>query len=224
MKVLLAEDDAETATYVSTALTTEGYVVEHLVDGRDALAAATLARFDVIVLDRMMPGLDGLSVVRALRAAQVDTPILLLTALGQVDDRVDGLTAGADDYLTKPFAMSELSARLAALTRRPPMKAETTDIQVRDLHMDLLSRRVTRQGRQIDLLAREFNLLRYFMERPDRVQTRTMLLENVWSLTFDPQTSVVETHISRLRSKIDKPFDAPPLLHTIRGVGYVLGR
>ncbi|MDQ2095956.1 response regulator transcription factor [Rhodalgimonas zhirmunskyi] len=223
MKLLLVEDDTETAEYIVKSLTADGYVVDHVEDGRKAIATATVHDYDVMVFDRMLPGLDGLSLVRALRAAKIKTPILLLTALGEVEDRVDGLHAGADDYLPKPFAISELSARLSALTRRPPMRPETTELLLRDLRMDLLARSVTRAGETIDLVTREFTLLQYFLERPGRVQTKAMLLENVWNLNFDPQTSVVETHISRLRAKIDKPFGGKPLLRTIRGVGYVIG-
>jgi len=177
--------------------------------------------YDVIVLDRMLPGMDGLAVLRALRAAQVRTPVLFLTAIGGVDDRVEGLEAGADDYLVKPFAFSELAARLAAIGRRPVAMTEQSQLVVDDLEMDLLRRSVTRGGQPIELLPKEFALLEYFMRNEGRVLSRTMLLEHVWDFHFDPQTTVVETHISRLRAKIDKPF-GNALLHTIKNVGYTL--
>jgi len=221
MKILLAEDDQEMAAYVRKALTEEGHSVDHLANGRDALARATMQDYDLFVIDRMMPGLDGLSLVKALRASKMDAPVIFLTALNGIDDRVDGLRAGADDYLVKPFAIAELSARIQALARRPGLRNEETVLQVGDLKMDLLNRTVTRGGVMIDLQPREFQLLETLMRRAGRVQTRTMLLEAVWDFHFDPNTSVVETHISRLRSKIDKPFDVP-LLHTIRGAGYMM--
>jgi len=221
MKILLAEDDQEMAAYVRKALTEEGHSVDHLANGRDALARATMQDYDLFIVDRMMPGLDGLSLVKALRASKVDAPVIFLTALNGIDDRVDGLRAGADDYLVKPFAIAELSARIQALARRPGLRNEETVLQVGDLKMDLLNRTVTRAGAMIDLQPREFQLLETLMRRAGRVQTRTMLLEAVWDFHFDPNTSVVETHISRLRSKIDKPFDVP-LLHTIRGAGYMM--
>ena len=182
---------------------------------------AAAASFDVIVVDRMLPGLDGLSVVKALRAAGNTTPVLFLTAVNGVDDRVEGLESGGDDYLVKPFAFSELLARVNALGRRPPAQVEKTVLQVGDLELDLVRRTCRRGGTPIDLLPREFALLEYLMRNEGRVVTRTMLLERVWDFHFDPQTSVVETHISRLRAKIDKPFDEP-LLHTIRNTGYSL--
>jgi two-component system OmpR family response regulator len=221
MKILLAEDDHETADYIRKALISEGHSVDHVATGKDALIHATSQPSDMMIIDRMMPELDGLSLVKALRAAQVDTPILFLTALGGVDDRVEGLKAGADDYLVKPFAFAELSARVQALARRPAMKGEETILQVGDLKMDLVRRTVTRAGTSIDLQPREFTLLEHLMRRTGRVQTRTMLLEAVWDFHFEPNTSVVETHISRLRAKIDKPFSSP-LLHTIRGAGYTI--
>ena len=222
MKILLAEDDDETARYIRDGLSAEGHSLDVLADGREALVQATMQPYDLLITDRMMPGLDGLSLVKALRAARFSAPILMLTALDGVSDRVEGLQAGADDYLVKPFAFAELSARVAALSRRLAIAARPeTNLSVGDLHMDLLARRVTRAGVEIDLLPREFQLLEYLMRRPGRIQTRTMLLEAVWDFHFDPQTSVVETHISRLRAKIDKPF-GKPLLHTLRGSGYVL--
>lgn len=218
MKLLVVEDDMTTAQYVVKGLSEEGHTVDHIDDGRDALTQAMSASYDVMVVDRMLPGLDGLSVVRALRAAKITTPIIFLTAVGGVEDRIEGLQAGADDYLTKPFAYGELSARIIALSRRPTAQAETV-LTAGDLEMDLIGRTVKRAGQVIDLLPREFALLEFLLRRKGRVQTRTMLLENVWDLSFDPQTNVVETHVSRLRSKIDKPFDRE-LIKTVRGVGY----
>lgn len=221
MRILFVEDDARTADYVSRGFIEAGHVADVLSDGRDALMHGMNERFDVMVIDRMLPGLDGLSLVKALRASGNTTPVLFLTAVGGVDDRVDGLEAGGDDYLVKPFAFSELLARLNALARRPPPTAEKTKLQVADLEIDLIRHACRRGGIAIDLLPREFALLTYLMQNENRVLTRTMLLERVWDFHFDPQTSVVETHISRLRAKIDKPF-AKPLLHTIRSTGYSL--
>jgi two-component system OmpR family response regulator len=219
MKLLLVEDDRTTADYVARGLREEGHAVDHLTDGREALARAVGGGYDVLIVDRMLPGLDGLSLVRALRAAKVATPVLFLTAMANVGDRIEGLKAGADDYLVKPFAFGELSARVEALARRPPALAEETVLTAGDLRMDLIRRTVTRAGREIDLLPREFALLEHLLRRKGRVQTRTMLLEAVWDLHFDPQTNVVETHISRLRAKVDKPFDRE-LIRTVRGAGY----
>lgn len=196
-------------------------MVDHLTDGRDGLIQATTADYDALIVDRMLPSLDGLSLVRTLRGAKILTPVLFLTALGGVDDRVEGLNAGADDYLVKPFSFAELSARLAALGRRPQMRAETTVLRVADLEMDLIRRKVTRAGQVIDLQPREFGLLEHLMRTAGRVQTRTMLLEAVWDLRFDPQTNVVETHVSRLRAKVDKPFGSE-LIRTVRGAGYTM--
>jgi two-component system OmpR family response regulator len=221
VRILLVEDDDRTADYVSRGLTEAGHVVDILRDGRDALVHGLNERFDALVVDRMLPGLDGLSLVKALRASGNTTPVLFLTAVGGVDDRVDGLEAGGDDYLVKPFAFSELLARLNALMRRPPAQTEKAKLQVGDLEIDLVRRTCRRGAVTIDLLPREFTLLTYLMQNKNRVLTRTMLLERVWDFHFDPQTSVVETHISRLRAKIDKPFDKP-LLHTVRNTGYSL--
>ena len=221
MKILVVEDDGRTADYVASGLTEEGHTVDRLGDGREGLIQATLNPYDVIIVDRMLPGLDGLSLVRTLRGAKVAAPIIFLTAMDGVDDRVEGLNAGADDYLVKPFSFAELTARIAALARRPQLKAEQTLLKVSDLEMDLIRRTVTRAGETIDLQPREFKLLEHLMRTSGRVQTRTMLLEAVWDFHFDPQTNVVETHISRLRAKIDKPFDKE-LIHTIRGAGYTL--
>jgi two-component system OmpR family response regulator len=221
MRILVVEDDGKTADYVVKGLSEAGHVCDLLSDGHDALFQATRETYDVLVVDRMLPGLDGLSLVKALRAAGVRTPVLFLTAIGGVDDRVEGLEAGGDDYLVKPFAFSELLARANALARRPPVQDRKTVLRVADLELDLVKRRVTRQGQVLDLQPREFLLLEVLMRNEGRVLTRTMLLERVWDLHFDPKTSVVETHISRLRGKIDKPFETA-LLHTVRNTGYSL--
>lgn len=219
MKILVAEDDKTTSQFIERGLSEEGHTVDCMEDGRDALSQAMNGSYDVMVVDRMLPGLDGLSLVRALRAAHVATPAIFLTSLGGVGDRIDGLKAGGDDYLVKPFAFGELSARLNALARRPPLQEAETVLRAGDLEMDLIRRKVTRAGQVIDLLPREFALLEHLLRRKGRVQTRTMLLENVWGISFDPQTNVVETHISRLRSKVDKPFERE-LIATVRGAGY----
>lgn len=221
MRLLVVEDDKRTADYIAKGVTEAGHVCDVLADGRDALFAATRESYDVVVVDRMLPGLDGLSMVKAVRAAGVRTPVLFLTSVGGVDDRVDGLEAGGDDYLVKPFAFSELLARINALGRRPPAQEQKTILKVADLEMDLVRRQVTRQGQPIELQQREFSLLEVLMRGEGRVITRTMLLERVWDFHFDPKTSVVETHISRLRAKIDKPFEVQ-LLHTVRNTGYSL--
>lgn len=226
MRILLLEDDKQLGPWITGGLREEGHVVDHFDDGKDALIAAMGQDFDLLILDRMVPGLDGLAVLKSLRASKNSTPALFLTALAEVDSRVEGFEAGGDDYLTKPFAFAELSARVSALGRRretgdSPTPSETT-LRYRDLTLDLLSRSCTRQGQTIDLMAKEFKLLEYFLRRPGRLVTRTMLLEQVWDMSFDPTTSVVETHISRLRAKIDKPFEEP-LLRTRRGEGYVFG-
>ena len=219
MRILVIEDDKRTSDYVVKGFTEAGHLAEALSDGRDALVHATHTPYDVIVVDRILPGIDGLSLVRALRASGNQTPAIFLTSVGGVDDRVDGLEAGADDYLVKPFAFSELLARVNALARRPPVQAEKTILQVADLELDLTRRTVRRNGQKIELQPREFTLLEVLMRNEGRVVTRTMLLERVWDFHFDPKTSVVETHISRLRAKIDKPFPVA-LLHTVRSTGY----
>ncbi|HYZ34463.1 MAG TPA: response regulator transcription factor [Crenalkalicoccus sp.] len=221
MKILVVEDDAETLAYLARGLTEAGHLVDRATDGRDGLFLASDGGYDLLVVDRMLPKLDGLALVRSLRAAGVTTPALFLTARGGIGDRVEGLEAGADDYLVKPFAFAELIARVNALARRPPLQAEPTVLRVGPLEMDLLRRTVTREGRRIELQPREFRLLEYLMRRAGQVVTRTMLLEGVWDFHFDPRTSVVETHISRLRGKVDKGFDAE-LIHTVRGAGYVI--
>lgn len=223
MKVLLVEDDQEMADYVIDGLRERKHDVEHTTDGRLGLLLATGQTHDVIVLDRMLPSLDGLSVVKALRATGVKTPVLYLTTLGGIDDRVEGLEAGGDDYLVKPFALAELMARIRALARRPShlRNEELVRLSVGDLEIDLLKRVATHAGEAIDLLPQEFRLLEYLMRNAGSAVTRTMLLENVWDIHFDPQTSVVESHISRLRSKISVA-SGKEFIHTIRKVGYSL--
>lgn len=219
MHILVIEDDKTTGEYIASGLRAEGHVVDLFADGRDGLVQAISGTYDVLVLDRMLPGVDGMSILRTLRAAKSPVPVLLLTSLDGVEDRINGLNAGADDYLVKPFAFGELSARLNALARRPPPSDEPTILRAADLEMNLLSRRVLRAGRDIDLQPREFALLEHMLRRKGRVQTRTMLLEAVWDIHFDPQTNVVESHMSRLRAKVDKPFGTA-LIETIRGSGY----
>ncbi|MDX9710106.1 MAG: response regulator transcription factor [Trichloromonas sp.] len=222
MRILIIEDDAETAAYLVKGLGECGHRAERTGDGKDGLFLALEEDFDALVVDRMLPGLDGLALIRSLRAAGKKTPALFLSALGEVDDRVEGLRAGGDDYLVKPFAFSELLARLEALIRRGEGElAPRTVLKVADLEMDLLTRTVRRAGRSIELQPREFRLLEYLLRHSGQVVTRTMLLESVWDYHFDPQTNVIDVHISRLRSKIDKDFERP-LLHTVRGAGYVL--
>jgi two-component system OmpR family response regulator len=218
MRILLIEDDKEAAAYLVKGLSESGHRVELAEHGRTGLEIARRDTFDAMIIDRMLPGIDGLSIIAALRAAKNQTPVLVLSALGDVDERVKGLRAGCDDYLGKPFAFSELLARLEALTRRT--SAETR-LQVGDLEIDLLSRSVTRATQPIELLPREFRLLEYLMRHAGHIVTRTMLLEKVWDHHFDPQTNVIDVHVSRLRQKIDKGFDSP-LLHTVRGAGYTL--
>ena len=221
MKILLIEDDAETAEYIRRGLSELGHVVDLAPDGKDGLLRAAGDGYDVMIVDRMLPNLDGLRIVRTIRASGVKTPVLFLSTLGGIDDRVTGLDAGGDDYLVKPFAFSELVARINALARRPPLAQAETVLRVADLELDLVKRTVTRQGQRLDLQPREFKLLEYLMRHAGRVVTRTMLLEHVWDFHFDPQTNVVESHISRLRGKVDKGF-AAELIHTVRGAGYCL--
>ena len=219
MRILVIEDDRTTGDYIQQGLRQEGHVAELCRNGRDGLITAQTSDFDVLVVDRLLPDLDGLSLVRTLRAAKNLTPAIFLTALGGVDDRIEGLNAGGDDYLVKPFAFGELSARINALARRPQMRDAESTLSAGDLQMDLIRRTVTRNDVDIDLLPREFALLECLLRRKGRVQTRTMLLEAVWDLNFDPQTNVVESHISRLRAKVDKPFPTE-LIKTVRGAGY----
>ncbi len=221
MKLLVIEDDAATAAYLLRGLREHGHVVDHAPTGRDGLFLAEDPGYDALVVDRMLPGLDGLSLVRTLRAAGVKTPALFLTALGGIDDRVAGLDAGGDDYLVKPFAFSELLARLHALARRPPLAAPPSVLRVADLELDPRRRAVTRGGIPVVLQPREFQILEVLMRHAGEVVTRTMLLEQVWDFHFDPRTNIVETHISRLRGKIDRGAD-PELIHTIRGAGYLI--
>jgi len=220
VKILLVEDDRETAEYIAKGLREHGHVVDKADNGRDGLYMATGEPYDVMIVDRNLPKMDGLSLVKAARTSGTKTPVLFLTTMGGVDDRVAGLEAGADDYLVKPFAFAELLARVGALARRPPLMAATA-LSVGDLEVDLLSRTVVRGGKRIELLAQEFKILEYLMRHAGEIVTRTMLLEKVWDFHFDPKTNIVETHISRLRSKIDKGFEKP-LLHTVRGAGYVI--
>ncbi|MEM1199178.1 MAG: response regulator transcription factor [Pseudomonadota bacterium] len=219
MRILVIEDDQQAAGFLIKGLREEGHIVDHAADGEDGLALAREGVHDVLVVDRMLPKRDGLSVIEALRSEDVATPVLILSALGEVDDRVTGLRAGGDDYLAKPYAFSELVARIDVLARRNKPEAAQTKLVVGDLELDLLARSCTRAGQDIVLQAREFRLLEYLMKHAGQVVTRTMLLENVWDYHFDPQTNVIDVHISRLRSKIDKDFDGT-LLHTVRGAGY----
>lgn len=218
MKILLIEDDEETAAYITRGLREHGHVIDHAANGRDGLFLASAGEHDVLIVDRMLPAMDGLGLVRTLRGAGVRTPVLFLTALGGVGDRVRGLDAGGDDYLAKPFAFAELLARVNALARRPPLVEVQTVLRVADLEIDLLKRSVRRGGARIELQPREFQLLEHLMRHAGRVVTRTMLLESVWDFHFDPKTNIVETHISRLRGKLG----APELIHTVRGAGYVM--
>lgn len=219
MKILLAEDDRKVADFIIAGLSEHGHSVDHVSDGREALTYCLYNSCDIAILDRMMPGMDGLSVVRTLRAARKDMPVLMLTAMADVSQRVEGLAAGADDYLAKPFHFSELLARVMAISRRRGEPKEAPALKVHDLALDLLARTARRQGQLIELQAKEFALLEILMRNEGRVVTRTMLLEQVWNFNFEPNTTVVETHVSRLRSKIDKPFDTA-LIHTVRSTGY----
>lgn len=219
MKVLLLEDDPQTADYIARGLRQLGHTVDMCSGGRDGIFLASASEHDAFIVDRMVPDIDGLSVVRAVRAAGLRTPVLFLTSMGGVEDRVEGLEAGGDDYLVKPFAFTELVARLNALSRRPPMATEQTKLQVADLELDLLKRTAKRGGRRVELQPQEFKLLEYLMRHAGQIVTRTMLLENVWSFHFDPKTNIIESHVSRLRSKIDRA-GAAPLIETVRGAGY----
>jgi two-component system OmpR family response regulator len=222
MRILLVEDDKDVAGFVLKGLREAGHIAEHADNGRDGLFMAASESFDAIILDRMLPGgIDGLRLLETLRAQDNATPVMFLSALGQVDERVRGLKAGGDDYLTKPFAFAELLARVEALTRRGKTEGPQTKVIVADLEMELLSRTVKRAGQKIDLQPREFRLLEYLMRHAGQVVTRTMLLEGVWDYHFDPQTNVIDVHVSRLRQKIDKPF-ATALIHTVRNAGYML--
>jgi two-component system OmpR family response regulator len=221
--MLIVEDDKDVSSYIANGLQQAGHTIDQSFDGKDGLFLATTESYDAIVLDRMLPKVDGLTVLRTLRASGINTPVLVLSAIGEVSDRVEGLNAGGDDYLVKPFAFSELRARIEALLRRPDgdQLPEATRLTVADLEVDLLRRVAHRGGTKIDLQPREFQLLEYLMRHAGQVVTRTMLLEAIWGYHFDPQTNVIDVHISRLRNKIDKNFE-PPLLHTVRGSGYRL--
>jgi len=222
MKILVIEDDPEVLAFIVKGLSEEGYIVDQAADGKTGLLLATTEDYDAMVVDRMLPEIDGLSIVRSVRATGKQTPLLILSALGEVDSRVEGLRAGGDDYLTKPFAFSELLARIEALNRRAgPMAEQPTTLTVADLELNLLARTANRGGQMIELQPREFRLLEYLMRHAGQVVTRTMLLEQVWDYNFDPQTNVIDVHVSRLRSKVDKGFDQT-LIQTIRGAGYMI--
>jgi two-component system, OmpR family, response regulator len=222
-KLLVIEDDEATAAYITKGLTEAGFTVDRADNGRDGLFHASDGSYDAIILDRKLPGMDGMAVLNALRAAHIETPVIILSALGAVDDRIAGLTAGSDDYLVKPFAFAELLARVRLLLRKRGAGISVeTHLKCEDLEMDLLSRTVRRGGANVDLQPREFRLLEYLMRHADQVVTRTMLLEGVWDYHFDPGTNVIDVHVSRLRKKLDDGFDQP-LLHTVRGAGYRLG-
>jgi len=221
MRALLVEDDATIAAFVARGLREAGFVVDHVVDGESGLTTAIQQAYDVAIVDLMLPKRDGLSLIEALRARGVATPVLILSARRSVDDRVRGLQSGGDDYLTKPFAFAELLARVQALVRRATRAPEPTTLTVEDVQLDLLSRRVTRDGKPLDLRPREFTLLEFLMRHAGHVVSKTMILSHVWEYNFDPQTNVVDVLVSRLREKIDRPFEKK-LLHTVRGVGYVL--
>jgi two-component system OmpR family response regulator len=220
VRILLIEDDLETAEYVVEGLQSEGHELEVAMEGRAALVRAASESWDLLIVDRMLPGLDGLALVRTLRASGISTPALFLTTMGGLDDRVSGLNAGGDDYLVKPFAFAELVARVGALGRRSLRVAPDIVLRVADLEVDLLTRVVRRGGQQVELQPREYELLEYLMRHADQVVTRTMLLEHVWGFHFDPRTSLVESHISRLRGKIDR--GRPELINTVRGSGYCI--
>ena len=219
---MLIEDDDTTASYLIKGLKESGYVVDRAQDGIEGLYMAEDAKFDALIVDRMLPRLDGLSLIKKLRKENSEIPIIILSALGDVDERIKGLKYGADDYLAKPFSFSELLARLEAVIRRNQNETDNSILQLGDLKLDLLSRRVEREGQLIDLQPREYKLLEFLLRRPNQVVTRTMLLEGVWEYHFDPQTNVIDVHISRLRSKIDKPFKGKQMLFTERGAGYAL--
>jgi len=221
VKILAVEDDLQTAEYIARGLRELGHVVDVAANGQDGLFFARENPYDLLIVDRMLPGLDGVDLVKTVRREGNAVPALFLTALGGIDDRVAGLEAGGDDYLVKPFAFAELAARVQALGRRPPLRESQTHLQVADLEMDLKTRSVTRGGERIELQPREFTLLEYLMRHAGEVVTRTMLLEQVWEFHFEPKTSVVETHISRLRAKVDRAFGSE-LIHTVRGAGYCL--
>lgn len=222
MKILVIEDEDDAASYIAKGLTQQGHVVDRAANGRDGLFLAAGEPYEVLIVDRLLPGLDGLAIVKTIRGAGVKTPVLFLTAVDGIDDRVEGLEAGGDDYLVKPFAFAELAARVNALARRPALTGTGTVLRVGDLEMDLSRRTVVCGDRPVELQPREFRLLEYLMRHPGQLVTRTMLLEHVWDFHFDPHTTVVETHISRLRGKLDRKEDKPSLIETVRGSGYRL--
>jgi two-component system OmpR family response regulator len=222
MRILIIEDDREAAAYLVKAFREAGHAADHAADGLDGYARAADGEYDVLIVDRMLPKMDGLSLIGGLRQQKIETPVLILSALGQVDDRVKGLRAGGDDYLAKPYAFSELLARVEALSRRKNGAAGApTVLRIADLQLDRLAHTLTRDGKEIPLQPREYRLLEYLMRHAGQVVTRTMLLEHVWDYHFDPQTNVIDVHISRLRAKIDKGYETP-LLHTVRGAGYMI--
>jgi len=221
MHILLIEDDQSIADYIKKGLTQENHIVEHYTDGKEGLLVATTETFDVMIIDRMLPNVDGLTIIRTLRASKVNTPILILSALTDVNQRVEGLKGGANDYLTKPFAFSELSARVTILGQNPIQSAQISQLNVGDLNLDLLTHQVTRENQNIDVQTTEYRLLEYLMRHANQVVSRVMLFEHVWDYNFDPKTNVIDVHMSRLRKKVDKPFKNP-LIHTIRGAGYVI--
>ena len=221
MHILVIEDDSEAAAFTVKSLAEAGHTADWVANGTEGLQMAAAANYDTLVIDRMLPGQDGMSVVVGLRMAGISTPVLFLSALGSVDERVRGLRAGGDDYLTKPFAVPELLARIEAISRRSPASPSATRLHYADLELDLLSRTASRSNQAIPLLPRQFKILEYLMRHADQVVTRTMLLENIWDYHFDPQTNVIDVHIARLRQKIDKGF-SPSLIHTVRGSGYTL--
>ena len=221
MRILIIEDDHDVSAFIAKGLKEARHSTDIASNGKDGLFLATTENYDVLIVDRMLPELDGLSIIKTLRALEKSTPILILSALGDVDDRVNGLRSGGDDYLVKPFAFSELLARVEIIGRRQQKQVETTTLHAQNLEVDLMTRKVTRGDNLIDLQTREFSLLEYLLKNKNRVVTRTMLLENVWDYHFDPQTNVIDVHISRLRSKIDKGFDTP-IIQTVRGAGYII--
>lgn len=223
MKLLIIEDDKNVASYIAKGMKELGHTVDCVDNGKDGLFLATTEKYNAMVIDRMLPELDGLTIIRTMRGSNNTTPVLILSALGEVDDRVKGLRSGGDDYLVKPFAFAELLARIEILVKRSSQSAAQaeTHLEARNLKLDLLARKVTREGQSIDLQSREFSLLEYMLRHKGQVVTRTMLLENVWDYHFDPQTNVIDVHISRLRGKIDKGFDKP-IIRTVRGAGYII--
>lgn len=221
MKILVVEDDSKTRDFVARGLRQAGHIVDEAESGPAGLDLALVEKYDALIVDRMLPGCPGLDLIRAIRDQNIETPCLVLSAVGQVEDRVEGLNAGADDYLVKPFAFSELLARLQAISRRPPIVKQSENLQVADLEMDPAAHRVTRGGRLIDLTSHEFKLLEYLLRRAGQVVTRTMLLEALWGFHFDPRTNIVDAHVSRLRAKVDRGFDTE-LIRTVRGVGYAV--